>query len=495
MAGRNYLAIDMGASSGRHCLGTLTEGRLFLEEIHRFENGGINMNDTLFWDTPRQWQNIVDGLRLAAAREKNIVSIGIDTWGVDFALLDRNDQILGNVVHYRDHRTDGALEKAFARVPRSEIFQSTGLQFMPINTLYQLLALQEQGSSWLEAAKSFLMVPDLFNFLLTGVKSNEFSNSTTTQCFDPRTNNWSWELLSKFRLPSGIFGDISLPGTILGRLRSSVLQETGLASTTQIVLPGTHDTASAVMSVPARSIPGQQPDWAYLSLGTWALMGIESPKPIVNETVEKLNFTNEGGVGSTYRVLKNITGLWTLQECRRIWNQNGMNLSWDELTRQSAQAPAFQCFINPDDPAFAAPTDMPEAIRDFCLKTGQHTPESIGEIARCVEESLALRFRTVLDWTETINGSPIKTLHIIGGGTKNRQLCQYAANATGRTVVAGPIEATAIGNIMMQAVADKAVADIAEAREVVRNSFPVEIYQPKDQHEWSCAYEKAAKIQ
>ncbi len=283
------MAIDMGASSGRLCLGTLTDGRLFLEEIHRFENGGINMNDTLFWDTPRQWQNIVEGLRHAATREKNIASIGIDTWGVDFALLDRNDQMLANVVNYRDHRTDGALERAFARVPRSEIFQATGLQFMPINTLYQLLALQEQGASWLEAAKSFLMVPDLFNFLLTGVKSNEFTNSTTTQCFDPRTNNWAWELLSRFRLPSGIFGDISMPGTVLGRLRASVLRETGLASTTQVVLPGTHDTASAVMSVPAKSVPGQQPDWAYLSLGTWALMGIESPKPIVNDIVEKLN--------------------------------------------------------------------------------------------------------------------------------------------------------------------------------------------------------------
>ncbi len=476
---QRYIAIDLGASSGRVCLGTLDNGKLFLEEIHRFENGGINMNNTLFWDVPRLWKNIVEGLRIAAEKTTDIISIGVDTWGVDFAILDINNALLGNIVSYRDSRTNGALEKAFVRVPQTEIFQSTGLQFMPFNTLYQLLALQEQQSPQLEVGKSLLMVPDIINFFLTGKKSNEFTNATTTQCFNPLTGNWSWELLSKFKLPSGIFGDISQPGTILGSVQPSVRELTGLTSRTQVVLPGTHDTASAVMAVPAESIPGRQPDWAYLSLGTWALMGIESPKPIINSTVEKFNFTNEGGVGNTYRILKNITGLWIIQECKRIWNQAGKAYSWDDITALAEQAQPLDCLIDPDDAGFAAPDNMPRQIIDYCRAHGQTVPQTDGEIIACVERSLANRFKQVLQMTEEINGTKIQTLHIIGGGTQNSRLCQLTANSIGRPVVAGPIEATATGNIMLQAIADGTIDNIAVAREIIKKSFPVKTYLPK----------------
>jgi rhamnulokinase len=494
MAQKAYLAVDMGASSGRHVLGLFDGERLQLEEVYRFENGPIEAAGRLYWDLLGQWSHVRQGLRAAAAnRGDNIASIGVDTWGVDFGLLGRGDELLGSPYHYRDSRTNGMMEKAFGIVSRQDIFRHTGLQFMQLNTLYQLLAMKLAGSPLLDIAESLLMVPDLFHWLLTGVKCNEMTEASTSQFYNPVKGDWAVELLDRFSLPARILGKIAQPGTTLGPLRAAVAAEAGLANA-QVVLPGSHDTASAVMAVPAHSRPGVRPDWCYISLGTWALMGIESPEPVVNDSVLKHNFTNEGGVGGTIRLLKNITGLWLVQECRRVWNQAGENLDWEMLNQLSAGAAPLRSFVNPDAADFSAPGDMPEAIRAFCRKTGQAAPEDKGAVLRCALESIAMKFRFVLAMCEDLADGRIETIHMVGGGTKNRQLCQFAADACGRRVVAGPVEATATGNVMMQAVAAGDVGSIAEAREVIRRSFPVDEYEPRNTAAWDEGYERFLKV-
>ena len=491
MAEKAYLAIDMGASSGRHVIGRFDGRKLRLEEVYRFDNGPVDLGGRLYWDLPGLWSHVRQGL--AAAKSAGpITSVGVDTWGVDFALLGRNDELLGNPYHYRDSRTNGILETAFGLVPREEIFRHTGLQFMQFNTLFQLLAMKLGRSALLDVAETILLVPDLFHWLMTGVKCNEMPEASTSQFYNPVSGGWATELLAKFGLPTNILGPIVQPGTKIGPLRPSVAAETGL--NTQVVLPGTHDTASAVMAVPAASRPGVRPDWCYISLGTWALMGIESPTPVVNDKVLQLNFTNEGGVGNTIRLLKNITGLWLVQECRRVWNQGGRKWSWEDLNQLSAAAPSLVSFINPDVSDFLAPDNMPEAIRAFCRRTGQPVPGDEGAVLRTALDSIAMKFRQVLGMCEDLAGGRIETIHIVGGGTQNRLLCQAAADASGRRVVAGPIEATATGNIMMQAVADGAVGSIAEAREVIRRSFAVDEYEPKNTAAWDEAYAKVLKI-
>ncbi len=494
MAERIYVAIDLGASSGRHVAGRFDGQRLQLEEIHRFDNGPVVVGDSLHWDLLYLWNEVLRGLR--AARQKfgsEITSVGVDTWGVDFGLLGRGDVLLGNPYHYRDPRTNGVMEKAFELVGREKIFRHTGLQFMQFNTLYQVLAMKWGRSPLLEIAETFLMMPDLFHWLMTGVKTNEFTNATTTQFFNPITHDWAWDLLKEFELPTSILLRISEPGSRIGRFRPQVAKEVGLPNT-EVILPGTHDTASAVMAVPAASKPGEQPDWCYISLGTWALMGVEVPRPVVTDEVLAFNFTNEGGVGGTIRLLKNITGLWLVQECRRIWNLAGRNWGWEELNRLSAAAKPLVCFIDPDSPEFLAPQDMPEAIRQYCQRTGQPVPADEGAILRCALESIAMKFRFVFQRCEKLVGRRIEVIHIVGGGTQNRQLCQAAADACGRPVLAGPIEATAIGNLMMQAVAWGDVGSIAEAREVIRNSFPVDRYEPQNQAAWEDAYARFLKL-
>lgn len=491
MAHKAYLAVDMGASSGRHVVGLLDGRQLRLEELYRFENGPVEADGRMYWDLLALWSHVRQGLRAGAARFGNeIVSVGVDTWGVDFGLLSRGE-LLGNPYHYRDARTNGMMEKAFSLVSRAEIFQHTGLQFMQFNTLYQLLAMKLAKSPLLDVADRMLMVPDLFHWLLTGVQCNEMSEASTSQFYNPVRGGWATELLEKFGLPTHILGNICQPGTDLGPLRNSVSSDTGLKA--HVVLPGSHDTASAVMAVPAQSKPGQRPDWCYISLGTWALMGIESPHPVITPKVAELNFTNEGGVGNTIRLLKNITGLWMVQECRRIWNQSGRNWGWEDLNRLSTAAPSLVSFINPDASEFLAPENMPEAICGFCQKTGQPVPANEGAVLRCALESLAMKFRQVLSMCEELAGGRIDTIHIVGGGTKNQQLCQAAADACGRRVVAGPVEATAIGNIMMQAVAAGDVGSIAEARDVIRRSFEVQEYEPHNTAAWDEAYERFVK--
>jgi rhamnulokinase len=513
MSNQVFLAADLGASSGRVVAGLFDGSRLRLEEVHRFDNGPVRVGPHLHWDVLALWKELSSGLRAAASKYgERIATVGVDTWGVDFALLGRGDVVLGNPHHYRDSRTDGLMEKAFTVVPREEIFAQTGLQFMQFNTLYQLLAMRLANSPLLEVAESFLMMPDLFHWLLTGKKGNEFTNATTTQFYNPLTGGWATPLLERLGIPTHILGDIVAPGTDLGPLLPHVAAETGLKSV-KVIAPGTHDTASAVMAVPAAAASGGRqppdssrqrqpyqganaprspnidaprspPNWCYISSGTWALMGVESPQPVINDACRRLNFTNEGGVGGTTRLLKNITGLWLLQECRRVWNQAGKNYSWDDLNRLSDAAPPLTSLVNPDDPAFMAPPDMPAAVRDACRASGEHIPDSEGAVIRCALESMALKCRQVLTWLEQLVGRRIETIHIVGGGTQNRRLCQATADATGRVVVAGPVEATAIGNLMMQAVAAGAVGSISQAREVIRQSFDVETYQPKNTAAW-----------
>lgn len=494
MAVKAYLAIDMGASSGRHVVGRFDGRTLSLEEVYRFDNGPVEVAGGLYWDLLLQWTHVLGGLRAAGARcGGDISSVGVDTWGVDFGLLGRGDVLLSNPSHYRDRRTDGMLERAFTIVSREEIFRQTGLQFMQLNTLYQLLAMKLAHSPVLEAATSLLMMPDLFHWLLTGQKCNEFTEATTTQFYNPVKGGWATGLLEKFDLPTGILGPIAAPGTDLGPLRPEVAAQSGL-SRVRVVLPGTHDTASAVMAVPAASRPGARPDWCYISLGTWALMGVESPSPVINDQVLRLNFTNEGGVGNTIRLLKNITGLWLVQECRRVWNESGREWQWEDLNRLSAAATPLVSFINPDAHEFLAPQNMPEAIRRFAQQTGQVVPADEGAVLRCALDSIAMKFRQVLGMCEELSGGRLETIHIVGGGTKNRQLCQAAADACARRVLAGPVEATAVGNLMMQAVAAGDVGSIAEAREVIRHSFPVEEYLPQNTAAWDEAYARFQRI-
>jgi rhamnulokinase len=494
MADRAYLAVDIGASSGRHVLGLFDGNKIRLEEAYRFDNAPVEVLGRLHWDLLNQWTHVCQGLRAAAVKTHGeIVSIGVDTWGVDFGLLGRGGELLGNPYHYRDARTNGIMEKAFARVPREEIFRATGLQFMQFNTLYQLYAMKLSNSPLLEAAESLLMMPDLFHWLMTGLKSNEMTDASTSQFYNPLQGDWARELLQKFDLPTRILGPLTQPGTSLGKLHHHLAAETGLAGT-QVVLPGTHDTASAVLAVPAASRPGARPDWCYISLGTWALMGVESPRPVVNDQVLKLDFTNEGGVGGTTRLLKNITGLWLVQECRRAWNQSGENLSWEDLNRLSAAAEPLKTFVNPDAHDFLAPRDMPETIRNFCRRSGQTVPDDRGAILRCALESIAMKFRQVLGWCEELSGGRIETIHIVGGGIQNRQLCQMAADACNRRVLAGPIEATATGNLLMQAVAAADLATIAQARDLIRRSFLLAEYSPQDPATWDEAYPRFLKI-
>ncbi len=496
MAGaeRVYLAVDMGASSGRVVAGLFDGQRIRLEDVHRFSNGGIAANGRLYWDALALWGHLQDGLRKAASTYADrVVSVGVDTWGVDYGLLGPGDELLGNPRHYRDPRTRGQLEKAWGVVSREEIFGLTGLQFMELNTLYQLLAMKEENPGLLDMAESFLMMPDLFHWWLTGTKANEFTNATTTQFCGATSRQWCTELLDRFGVPTRMLEELVHPGTDLGPLRASVAEATGLTQV-RVVVPGTHDTASAVMAVPASSQPGVRPDWCYISSGTWSLMGAEIAAPVLSDRCRELNFTNEGGVGGTARLLKNIAGLWLLQECQRAWAEQGTSRTWDEIVQLAADAPPLASLIDPDRGEFVAPQDMPAAIRQACRQTDEAVPESDGAVLRCALESLAMRYRMVLDWTEELVGGAIDHVHVVGGGTQNRLLCQMTADACQRVVLAGPVEATAIGNLMVQVLADKQVASVAEAREVVRKSFSVEQYEPQNAAPWDEAHERFKRL-
>ena len=491
-----YLAADLGASSGRLVAGEFDGDQLRLSELHRFENGPVHALGRMYWDFYALWSELQEGLYKAADEldyEGAIRSIGVDTWGVDFGLVGPGDELLGNPRHYRDARTRGALERAFARVPRSDIFEATGLQFLEFNSLYQLIEIAAESPELLDVTKRLLMMPDLFHWYLSGVQANEMTNATTTQFFDPRRVGWATDILDRFELPHHFLTDVVPPGTTLGPLRREVADDTGLPTTVQVVAPGTHDTASAVLAVPSSSPLGSDPDWCYISSGTWSLMGVEVREAVVSDRCRELNFTNEGGVGGTFRLLRNIAGLWPIQECRRIWAMGRQPFSWDEMTQMAEQIPPLQVIFNPDDPSLIAPSSMPSAIGALIARAkpqGLAIEPVAGVIIRSVLESLAMRYRVVLGWLEELVGHRLHQIHIVGGGTQNRLLCQMTADACRRPVVAGPIEATALGNIAMQLVADGAVASIDQARRLIRDSFPVERYEPRDADHWDEAWDQ-----
>ena len=483
---RNYLAIDLGAESGRTIVGALAGSQLTLTETHRFPNGPVRLNEGLHWDVLRLWSDIKEGI----GKSKAMDSIGLDTWAIDFALLDRNRSLLGNPFHYRDVRTDGMLEEAFKRMPRADIFANTGIQFMQINTLYQLLATVLQKSPLLDIAKTFVTIPDLFNYWLTGELTNEFTNATTTQCFDPRKRDWATPVLAAMDIPSHLFKPVTDPGIPIGTLLSSIVEETG-AGAVPVVLPACHDTGSAVVAVPA--LTGNE-DFAWLSSGTWSIMGAEVREPCLNAKALEYNFTNEGGVFGTWRLAKNVMGLWLVQECRRGWARQGEEMSFEELTQLAAESQAFLSVIDPDFDEFLQLGDMPSRIQKFCVNTNQRAPQTKGQIIRVALEGIALKYRLVLERLEELTGKHLDPIHVIGGGTQNRLLNQFTADSTGRTVIAGPVEATAIGNILMQAIGMKHLGSLAEARGVVRVSFEPEIYEPNQNAEWDEAYSRLQTV-
>ena len=483
MSHQSYVAVDLGAESGRVMLGNFDGNRLQLKEVHRFPNSGVRLGENLYWDVLRLWSEIQAGLLQASVlSEDGLRSIGLDTWGVDFGLLDSNDNLIGNPYHYRDTRTDGMLEAVFEKVPRDEVYAQTGIQFMQLNSLYQLFAMVQAGNPVLSIAKTLLNMPDLFNFFLTGVKANEFTISTTTQCYNPVKHAWASDLLTTLGIPTHIFGDIVKPGSVLGKLRDILAEELGLPDTSVIASAG-HDTASAIAAVPA-----SRAEYIYLSSGTWSLMGVELDEPMINAESLAADMTNEGGVGNKIRFLKNITGLWLVKECRRRWAQQGSKYSYAELTAMASEASTFGPLIAPGESTFMAPDDMPAAIHGYCRETGQAIPESRGATVRCALESLALEYRWVAEQVDRLTGKHHPVIHIIGGGTQNRLLNQFTANATGRTVIAGPVEATAIGNILVQAIATGEISSLAEGRAIVNNSFNVETYEPLETNAWDEAY-------
>jgi rhamnulokinase len=481
MPTRNFLAFDLGAESGRAVLGTLESERLTLAERHRFANPTSRMLGHLHWNASAQWEELKAGLRKGAAGTK-LDGIGVDTWGLDFGLLDRDGQFIGEPFHYRDGRTDGMLERTFAKVSREKIFEATGVQFMPFNTLFQIMAMVESQSSVLEQAQTLLFMPDLFNYLFTGVKSCEFSIASTSQMLDPRTGTWARGMLEQLGIPTRILQRIVPSGTALGGLCEEVRAECGVGEI-PVIAPGTHDTASAVAAVPASG-----EDWCYISSGTWSLLGVEIDKPVINDKSLKYNYTNEGGVGGTIRFLKNIMGLWLVQECRRHWLKEGREYNYAELTKMAADSPGLVSLIDPDHAPFGAPDQMPQKIAEYCRKTGQKVPENPGQFVRACLDSLALTYRYRLEGLEEVLGRKIKVIHIVGGGVQNELLSQMTADACGRTVIAGPVEATAAGNILVQAMAIGEIKTLAEARAIVRNSFEVKKYEPRGGKQWEEAY-------
>lgn len=486
MAERNYVAFDLGAESGRSVLGTLNSGKLTLEVTHRFPNLNSRMNGHLHWNLLDQWDQIKTGLTksVAQAPANELAGIGMDTWGVDFGLLSKSGEILGTPVHYRDSRTDGVMDRTFAKLSRDKIYESTGIQFMQLNTLFQLMAMREAKSDLLDAADTMLFMPDLFNYLFTGERKSEYSIASTSQMLDARTGQWATGMLQQLGLPTKILPQIVPSGSVIGPIQKRLMTELNVGAI-PVIAPGCHDTASAVAAAPAEG-----GDWCYISSGTWSLMGVEIDKPILTPKALQLNYTNEGGVGGKIRFLKNIMGLWLVQECRRQFLKEGHDHSYSELTTMASRAEGLRSLIDLDHAPFGLPGQMINKIEDFCKATHQPVPNSRGEFVRCCLDSLALTYRKTLDGLEAVLGKKIAVIHIVGGGTQNELLNQMTADACGRPVVAGPVEATAIGNVLVQAMATGDVPSLAAARTIVRNSFDVKRYEPADTGKWDAAYEK-----
>jgi len=474
------IALDIGAESGRVMVGHLQDDRVTLEELRRFPTGAVQVGSSLYTDVLYIWGEIQSGLAQAAARYGDqLASVGVDTWGVDYALLGPGGNLLGNPHHYRDPRTDGILEKAFARVTREEIYSQTGNQFVAFNTLFQLLAAAGQEPELLSAAQTLLMLPDLFHYWLSGERVCEYTAATTSQCYDQLGQDWAWELLEAFGLPGGIFLPVTQPGTCLGPLRPELAGRLGVGQNLQVILPASHDTGSAVAAIPV-----SEPDFLYISSGTWSLVGVEIEQPIITPESLARNLTNEGGAGGRTRFLKIAPGMWVLQQCRQTWELQGQRYSYAELTQLASQAPAGGPLIDVSSDDFVFPGDFPARIRAYCEKTGQQAPQTVGEIVRCVLESMAVQYRLLLEDFESVLGRQLTVIHIIGGGARNELLNQMTADCTRRRVVAGPYEATALGNILVQAVGLGKFGSIQEIREVVRRSFQPQSYTPAAPDYW-----------
>jgi len=492
MARRVYLAVDLGAESGRVMAGLWNGRSLGLKEIHRFPNGPVSLGGTLRWDVLRLWAEIQTGLGLASkAFGKAIASVGADTWGVDYVLLNRHDEMLGQPYAYRDARTDGLMEQACRKVARGKIFAATGLQFMQFNSLFQLLAVKRDTPELLEAADRLLFIPDFIHWALCGSRVAEFTIASTSQCLNPLTRGWAAELLREFGLPARIFPEIVQPGARLGPIRRALAEKLQL-SKVAVVAPPSHDTASAVAGVP--TVNTGKANWAYISSGTWSLMGAEVKQAALSARVQELNLTNEGGLDGTYRLLKNIMGLWLVQQCKRSFDARGKKYDYGQLAALAAKAPPLRSIINPDEHGFLNPPDMPKAIQDFCRETRQPVPRTEGELVRCAYESLALKYRQVLGWLEELTGNRIEVIHIVGGGSQSEILNQFTADACQRPVVTGPVEATAMGNLVVQVRANGELASLAEMREVVRRSRGIATREPGDAAPWAAASERFAEV-
>jgi rhamnulokinase len=472
MSKKTVLAVDLGAESGRVIAVGFDGATFTLNEVKRFPNRPVFVRDTLHWNVLGLWQHIKAGIE--AGKVHQPAGVGVDTWGVDFALLDSQGSLISLPVHYRDKRTDGVMDKVFARVSRKEVFEQTGIQIMQVNTLYQLASMVETGSPLLDIADTFLTIPDLLNYWLSGAKVGEYSNATTTQMFNTSSGEWAVDMLKRLDIPVGMLPEIVQPGTKLGEFDGI-----------PVIAPACHDTGSAVAAVPATL-----PTFGYISSGTWSLAGIETPSPIVTPEAAEANITNEGGVFGTIRLLKNVMGLWIVQQCRVTWQEHGEDYSYAELVEQACQAAPLTSIINPNDPGFLPPGDHPAHVRLLCEKTNQPIPQRPGEVIRIVLESLALAYRDVFEKLEAVSGQSIDVIHIIGGGSQNELLNQMTADATGKPVLVGPVEATVTGNALMQLISLGELGGLAEARQVVANMAGMKRYEPKQSTEWKDAFER-----
>lgn len=476
----NFLAVDLGASSGRVMLGQWDGERFHLRELHRFPNTPVQVQGHLYWDVLRLWHEIQVGIaRYTSESNAPLAGIGIDTWAVDFALLDVAGRLLGNPYHYRDGRTNGMPEYVDEHVDAADIFAQTGIQRLPINTLYQWASMSRNSDPLLTVADTLLLIPDLFHFWLTGRRVAEYTNATTTQFLDANKRKWTTSLLESLNLPTNILPPVIMPGTVLGNMLPQVRDAVQLINDVPIIATATHDTASAVAAV-----PGLDEHSAYISSGTWSLVGVELEAPILSERARELNFTNEGGIAGTIRFLKNVGGLWLLQECQRQWQREGQNFDWPQLVGLAEEATPLQSLVDPDAPDFLNPVDMPAAIRAYCRRTKQSEPSDVGAIVRCCLESLVLKYRWVIESLEELTNRTIDTLRMVGGGSQNALLCQFTADACRRRVVAGPVEATALGNILVQAIATGRVADLAVGRQAIAASVEQTEYVPHAIYSW-----------
>lgn len=484
---KRVLAFDFGASSGRAIIGCFDGDKITLEEVHRFSNDPVSVGGTVYWDVLRLFYEIKQGI-IKAKIAGGFDSIGIDTWGVDFGLIDSEGKLMENPVHYRDARTVGLVDEAFKTMPKEKLYGITGIQFMELNTLFQLISLKKYRPWMLERANKMLFMPDLFGYMLTGKMCAEYSIASTSQLIDLDKKTWSKEILDAFGIKDSVFAPLVQPGTVLGELSKEVCEECGVDPVPVISVCG-HDTQSAITSVPC-----EDGDFAFLSSGTWSLFGTELDKPIVNETSMNINITNEGGFDGSTGFLKNIIGLWLIQESRRQWKREGKEYSYADLEKLALAAEPFKCFIDPDAPEFVPHGNIPERVREFCRKTGQYVPETVGEIMRCIYESLAMKYRLTFEKLRECTERDYPVIHVIGGGTKDGLLCQMTANSCDRTVKAGPIEATVMGNVAVQLMSDGSVENIGQARKIVADSSELKTFEPKDTDKWAGAYEDFLKI-